>query len=97
MGRRCRLRAELALLILLLAPGACVPARALDDMTLSTQVKIELLQDPTLAAARLDVSALNGVVTLSGTVPTRADADRAVALARHVRGVRDVNSQLKLP
>lgn len=82
---------------MLLALAACAPRHPLDDMTLSTEVKIELLQDPALAAARLDVSSLNGIVTLSGAVPTQADADRAVAVARRVHGVRGVVSQLKLP
>jgi osmotically-inducible protein OsmY len=87
----------LTLLIFLLTLAGCAPHHPIDDMTLSTQVKIELLQDATLAAARLDVSSLNGVVTLSGTVPTQEAADRAVALARRVHGVRGVRSRLKLP
>ena len=37
-----------------------------------------------------------GVVTLSGTVGTQADVDRAVAVARRVPGVRDVKSELKV-
>jgi osmotically-inducible protein OsmY len=65
-------------------------------MTISTRVKIELLADPQLGALRLDASTLNGVVTLSGAVPSQADADRAAAAARRVPGVRDVKLQLKV-
>ena len=65
-------------------------------MTISTKVKIELLADPALGALRLDASTLNGVVTLSGTVPSQADADRAVAAAKRVPGVRGVKSELKI-
>jgi hyperosmotically inducible periplasmic protein len=65
-------------------------------MTISTKVKIELLADPQLGGLRLDASTLNGVVTLSGTVPSQADADRAAAAARRVPGVRDVKSELKV-
>jgi type II secretory pathway component PulK len=73
----------------------CAPHRPADDLTISTKVKIELLADPALGALRLDVSTLNGIVTLSGTVPSQADADRAVAVAKRVSGVRDVKSALK--
>ena len=91
-----RLQAEKILLIALIALAGCAPHRPVDDLTLSTQVKIELLQDPTLGAARLDVSTLNGVVTLSGTVPSQTDADRAIAAARHVHGVHGVKSDVKI-
>lgn len=45
---------------------------------------------------RLQASTLNGVVTLSGTVPSPADVDRARAAAKRVPGVRDVKSELKI-
>jgi len=91
---RFRLQAEIAALVLLLA--ACAPHKPADDLTISTKVKIELLADPQLGALRLDASTLNGVVTLSGTVPSQADADRAVAAAKRVAGVRGVKTQLKV-
>src|SRR5690348_15784523 len=86
-GRRqwhsVRLRAERTLLIALIAlAAACVPRHPVDDLTLSTQVKIELLSDPELGALRRQVSTLDGIVTLSGTVPCAADVDRAKAAAR---------------
>jgi len=76
--------------------AACAPQRPADDLTLSTKVKIEMLADPQLGALRLQASTLNGVVTLSGTVPSQQDADRAVAAARRVAGVRGVKSDLKV-
>ena len=87
---------ERILLIAALALAGCAPHRAADDFTLSTKVKIELLSDRQLGALRLNVSTLNGVVTLSGTVPSQADADRAVAAAKHVAGVRRVTPQLTI-
>lgn len=80
---------------MLLCTG-CAPHRPVDDLTLSTKVKIELLADRQLGALRLDVSTLNGVVTLSGTVPSQADADRAIAAAKHVAGVKSVTSELQI-
>jgi len=59
-------------------------------------VKIEFLADPVLGALRLDASTLNGVVTLSGTVPTQMDVDRALAAAKRVPGVRGTKSELKI-
>ena len=86
--------AEVLLLVLLLS--GCTPRQPADDLTISTKVKIELLADPQLGALRLDASTLNGIVTLSGTVPSQIEADRAVAAARRVAGVRDVKAQLKI-
>jgi len=83
-------------LLLLAALSACAPHQPADDLTISTQVKIELLADRELGALRLQASTLNGVVTLSGTVPSQTDVDRAVAAARHVAGVKDVKSALKI-
>lgn len=84
--------AAVALLLL----TACAPHAPADDLTISTQVKIELLADPELGARRLDVSTLDGIVTLSGTVASPADADRAAAMAKRVHGVRGVKSELKI-
>ena len=85
-----------AILGIILLVGACAPSRPVDDFTLSTKVKIELLADRELGALRLNASTLEGVVTLSGTVPSQADADRAIAAAKHVPGVRAVKSELKI-
>jgi len=84
------------LLIAVLLFAACAPRPPADDLTLSTTVKIALLGDAQLGARRLDVSTLNGVVTLSGTVGSQAEADRAVAAAKHVARVRSVTSELKI-
>jgi hypothetical protein len=84
-----------ALVLLLVLFTACAHPKA-DDFTISTKVKIELLSDRDLGAMRLDASTLNGVVTLSGTVRSQADVDRAVAAAKHVPGVREVKSELKI-
>jgi hyperosmotically inducible protein len=75
---------------------ACAPRHPADDLTLSTKVKIELLADAQLGARRLDVSTVNGVVTLSGTVGSPAEVERAIAAAKHVAGVRSVTSELKI-
>lgn len=67
-----------------------------DDLTLSTHVKIALIDDARLGQFRINAATSHGVVTLEGTVPSQPDADRAIAIARKVRGVRDVKSDLKV-
>jgi osmotically-inducible protein OsmY len=67
---------------------------ATDDSGVSTRVRTALLNDPSVAAGDISVTAANGVVTLSGRVRTAAERDRAVALARQTSGVSDVRSEL---
>ncbi len=100
-----RLKAAAAILALasLLPLGACAPRHispagtaAYDDATISTRVKTALLNDPQVSALKIDVTTSQGVVTLTGTARSQAEADKAVAVARGVPGVKDVKSQLKV-
>ena len=67
-----------------------------DDASISTRVKIALLNDSQVGPLRIDAKTAAGVVTLSGTARTPADVDRALAVARRVSGVRNVTSELKV-
>jgi len=67
---------------------------ATDDGGISTRVRSALLNDPQVSATGINVTAANGVVTLSGSVRTPAERDRAVAVARQTSGVSDVRSEL---
>ena len=69
---------------------------ATDDTGVSTRVRTALLNDPQVAAGQINVTAVNGVVTLSGSVRTAAERDRAVTLARQTSGVNDVRSELSV-
>jgi osmotically-inducible protein OsmY len=88
----------LVLVLLSFLSPACATVRfdTRDDLTISAHVKTALLSQPGVDALRLGVETFRGVVTLSGTVPSAADVDRAIAAARRVRGVKDVKSALKL-
>lgn len=66
----------------------------MDDATITARVKTVLLNDPQVAATKIDVSTASGVVTLSGSVKSKADEARAVEVARTVTGVREVKSTL---
>ena len=43
-----------------------------------------------------EVNTVNGVVKLTGTAKSKAEADQAVALARGVEGVKSVENQIKI-
>ena len=99
---RTRHRLMSALLVLaLVAPllsAACgkTVGETIDDATITTRVKTALLNDPDVAGTRIDVDTTTGVVTLSGIVKSQAEADKAVAVARKIGGVKDVKSTLQV-
>ena len=67
-----------------------------DDLTISTQVKIALIQDARLGDCRINAATSHGITTLQGSVPSQEDVDRAIAIARKVHGVKNVTSELKI-
>lgn len=79
-------------------PGALPPPAGgrEPDPEITAGVKARLAADAELREVRIDVDTRDGVVTLSGSVPTAAVRARAGELAHAVRGVRRVNDQLTL-
>lgn len=65
-----------------------------DDMVLSTKVRASILGDSRLKILQINIETYKGVVQLSGFVDTADAANRAVDLARRVRGVKMVNNSL---
>src|SRR2546428_2289917 len=64
--------------------------RLASDATVTTTVKSKLVADPATSAARINVDTSNGVVTLSGAVPTAAEKSEAERIARNTQGVTQV-------
>src|SRR5215470_15679159 len=64
--------------------------RSASDTTITTAVKNRLAADPTTSAAKINVDTSNGVVTLSGKVPTAAEKSEAERIARNTQGVTQV-------
>jgi hyperosmotically inducible periplasmic protein len=60
------------------------------DASLETTIRSKLAGDSQLKAARLEVSARDGVVLLQGTVATQAVEQKALTLARESQGVVQV-------
>ena len=67
-----------------------------EDATITARVKTALLNDTQVNATRIDIVTTNGVVTMSGTVRSKAEEQRAIQLARQVSGVKDVKSTLQV-
>lgn len=66
----------------------------LDDTVLTTKIKSTFIGDSRLKANDINVKTYKGIVQLSGFVDTQAEADRAVQLARTIKGVKAVNNSL---
>lgn len=62
------------------------------DTWITTKLKADLLTTSDIPATDIKVETVNGVVSLSGTVQSQAQADKAVDVAKMIKGVRDVNA-----
>jgi len=67
-----------------------------DDSWITTKVKADILAEPSLKVADINVETYKGVVQLSGFVDSAASRDKAVALARSVKGVTSVKNDMRL-
>lgn len=90
------MRSACSVLLLVLAGCGAATSATHDDFSISTRVKIALLNDPRVALLRIDAKTFQGVVTLTGTVASQGEIDEATGVARSVSGVREVRSALKI-
>lgn len=88
----------LALVLALPLVAACgkTVGETIDDATITTRVKTAFINDPTVGALRIDVDTFKGVVTLSGRVKSKEEENKAIQIARSIRGVTDVKSTLQI-
>jgi osmotically-inducible protein OsmY len=68
----------------------------MSDTVITTKVKADLAADPAVKAMDVHVETIKGVVMLSGFVPSKTEAEKAVQLARGVKGVSDVKSSIQI-
>jgi osmotically-inducible protein OsmY len=66
------------------------------DSVITTKVKADIFKEPELKSMAIHVETEKGVVMLSGFVASKADADKAVRLAKGVEGVSSVKSAIKV-
>lgn len=76
--------------------AAAIDPQAIADAQTAARVKTALINDPELGAMPIEVRVAQGIAHLTGRVPTQEEASRAIALARRVAGVQDVESQLQI-
>ena len=67
-----------------------------DDTVITTKVKAAVFNAPTLKSSEINVETFKGVVQLTGFVSSRDDINRAVELARGVKGVKSVRNDMRL-
>src|SRR5688500_18231354 len=70
------------------------PSESIDDAAVTARVKAALHKDSDGKLIDIDVASRQGVVQLSGSVPSHSDIDRAVSVSTRVEGVREVQSKL---
>jgi hyperosmotically inducible protein len=68
----------------------------IDDAAITTKVKSALISDSEVSAFPINVDTTNGVVHLTGTADTRAEADKAARIARGVAGVKSVVNKIQV-
>jgi len=67
-----------------------------DDVMITSKVKAAILGESTLKSAEINVETFKGIVQLSGFVSSQAAANKAVELARAVKGVNSVKNDMRI-
>lgn len=65
-----------------------------DDSIITTKVKAAVFSEPSLKSSEINVETFKGTVQLSGFVSSQADINKAVAVARSVKGVKSVKNAM---
>ena len=68
----------------------------LDEAALTTKIKAKMALDDAVKARAINVTTRGTTVTLTGTVESKGEHDRAMALARETDGVTQVIDDLRL-
>ena len=67
------------------------------DAVITTKIKAEFAKDKQVSALNIKVDTDDkGVVTLSGNAKNKAEADKAVKIARDTKGVSSVKNEIKV-
>jgi osmotically-inducible protein OsmY len=67
-----------------------------DDAVITAKVKASIFNEPTLKASEINVETFKGDVQLSGFVAQPQDAQKAVGIARGVKGVVSVKNDVRV-
>jgi c(7)-type cytochrome triheme protein len=72
------------------------PGEYIDDAVITAKVKAAVLEEPSLKSAEINVETSKGRVQLTGFVRSRADINKAVNVAKGVKGVKSVKNDMIL-
>jgi c(7)-type cytochrome triheme protein len=72
------------------------PGEYVDDAVVTAKVKAAVLEEATLKSAEINVETSKGMVQLTGFVRSRADINKAVEVAKGVKGVKSVKNDMIL-
>lgn len=73
------------------------PKTFVKDSVITTKIKAELAEEKMSSLVKIKVDTDDkGAVSLSGTAATQAAVDRAVAIARGVKGVTSVQNDIRV-
>jgi osmotically-inducible protein OsmY len=88
--------------VLLAAAGCASTAKTegtgefVDDTVITTKVKTAIFNEPTLKSREINVETFKGVAQLSGFVSSQDDVNKALAVARSVKGVKSVKNDMRV-
>ena len=68
----------------------------IDDSVITTEINAIIVKDPELSYFKVNVNSTNGNVVLTGYVPSREAEARIIKLAKEVKGVKSVRSELAI-
>jgi len=86
----------LLLVVTLAMPMLIAQQKAGSDDRISDDVRQRLASNPDVRGAALDVTVKDGVVTIKGRVHTEKGRKKATEISKKVKGVVNVDNQLKL-
>lgn len=89
----------LAVLLLALISGcASITGRTageiVDDSAITSAINMEIIKSPELKYLKINVDSFRGHVTLTGAVPNKNAELKLIDIAKGVRGVKSVKSNL---
>ena len=76
------------------APKKESASEYVDDAVVTAKIKGDILKEPSLKSTEINVETYKGVVQLSGFVRSKADIDKAVQVARGVKGAASVKNDM---
>ena len=86
-----------ALLLPIAGYTADSPKEFINDSVITTKIKTEMAKDKQVSAMKIVVQTdQSGVVKLSGTAKSQAEADKAVEIAKSVKGVTSVQNNIEI-